>query len=37
MSSTAAATAVKELAPAFAGRLIQPIDPLFNEVRMVER
>jgi FAD/FMN-containing dehydrogenase len=35
MSTTAVATAVKELAPAFAGRLIQPVDPLFNDVRMV--
>jgi FAD/FMN-containing dehydrogenase len=35
MSSTAVATAVKELAPVFAGRLIQPVDPLFNDVRMV--
>ena len=35
MSSTAVATAVKELAPAFAGRLIQPVDALFNDARMV--
>ncbi len=33
--SAAVAAAVKDLAPTFAGRLIQPADPLFDEARRV--
>ena len=35
MSSAAISDAVKELTPAFAGRLILPSDSLFHEARMV--
>jgi FAD/FMN-containing dehydrogenase len=35
MSTTAVSDAVKELCSAFAGRLVQPIDSLFNEARLV--